>query len=331
MSSSPLGTVARTSFLSAAFGLFVCATASARAAGGPPNDDCTSPTLIQGSGPFAYTLGTTEPFTPAACGPGVGDVWFRWVAPATGMATFDGCGASFDQLVAVYQGVGCPVGGPFACGDEGCSGMGPGAARFDFPVVCGSPYLLRVSLYSFDNPPPTVSFASFGGSFTIDVAAPPCSTFTPFCAGDQAVSCPCANPGAAGRGCASSFSNQGGVIYATGAASLANDSVTLRVEGVSPSFVTLLQGTSQAGGGAGIGFGDGLLCAGGTLTRLVLRIANGGQLDYPGAGDVALSVLGMVPVASTRVYQAWYRDAALAYCAPGTFNLTNGLEVSWTP
>jgi len=63
--------------------------------------------------------------------------------------------------------------------------------------------------------------------------------------------------------------------------------------------------------------------AGGTLTRLVLRIANGGQLEYPLPGDVSLSVLGQVPVATTRVYQGWYRDSSLGYCKPGTFNLEN--------
>ncbi|MDZ4773031.1 MAG: hypothetical protein SGI72_07835 [Planctomycetota bacterium] len=297
----------------------------------PTNDECATAQLIQGSGPFAYTLGTTSTITPPMCGPSVGDDWFRWIAPATGTTTFNGCDANFDQAVAVYSGLSCPTASLIVCGDEGCILFLGGPSRFDFPVVCGAPYLVRVSLYSISNPPSWASYPSLGGNFSITVAAPLWSTFTPFCAGDVAANCPCSNPGGVGRGCASSFSNAGGVIYGTGAASLSNDSVTLRVEGVSPSFTTLLQGTAQQGSGAGIAFGDGLLCAGGTLTRLVLRIANGGQLDYPLPGDVSLSVLGQVPTATTRVYQAWYRDSSLGYCMPDTFNLTNGLEVSWTP
>jgi hypothetical protein len=29
------------------------------------------------------------------------------------------------------------------------------------------------------------------------------------------------------------------------------------------------------------------------------------------------------------MYQLWYRNAA-AFCTPSTFNLTNGLDVTWT-
>jgi hypothetical protein len=30
------------------------------------------------------------------------------------------------------------------------------------------------------------------------------------------------------------------------------------------------------------------------------------------------------------VYQVWYRNAS-AFCTPATFNLTNGLRVTWVP
>jgi hypothetical protein len=46
--------------------------------------------------------------------------------------------------------------------------------------------------------------------------------------------------------------------------------------------------------------------------------------------DQSVSQRGQVQQPGSRYYQAWYRNAA-AYCSPGTFNLTNGLDVTWTP
>jgi hypothetical protein len=49
------------------------------------------------------------------------------------------------------------------------------------------------------------------------------------------------------------------------------------------------------------------------------------------AGDPPLSVTGLVPPAGgTRVAQVWYRNSA-TFCTPATFNLTNGVEVTWAP
>ena len=39
-------------------------------------------------------------------------------------------------------------------------------------------------------------------------------------------------------------------------------------------------------------------------------------------------VRGLVTVPGTRTYQAWYRNSA-SYCTVSTFNLSNGLEISW--
>jgi hypothetical protein len=42
-------------------------------------------------------------------------------------------------------------------------------------------------------------------------------------------------------------------------------------------------------------------------------------------------VRGSVPAGGgVRTYQAWYRNAA-AFCSAATFNLTNAVEVTWTP
>jgi hypothetical protein len=99
-----------------------------------------------------------------------------------------------------------------------------------------------------------------------------------------------------------------------------------------PNASTLyFQGTSQQAGGLGITFGDGLRCAGGTIIRLGTANNVAGASQYPEAGDPSVSVRGQLPPAGgVRTYQAWYRNAA-PFCTPSTFNLTNGLSITWTP
>jgi hypothetical protein len=55
-----------------------------------------------------------------------------------------------------------------------------------------------------------------------------------------------------------------------------------------------------------------------------------GASQYPEPGDPSVSVKGLVTTPGTREYQVWYRNAA-TFCTTSTFNLTNGLSVSWTP
>ena len=75
-------------------------------------------------------------------------------------------------------------------------------------------------------------------------------------------------------------------------------------------------------------FGDGLRCASGTIIRLGTKTNVTGASQYPAAGDLSVSVRGAVLSPGTRTYQIWYRNAA-AFCSPATFNLTNGLVVTW--
>jgi len=77
-------------------------------------------------------------------------------------------------------------------------------------------------------------------------------------------------------------------------------------------------------------FGDGLLCASGTIQRLGVKFSTGGTSAYPGVGDPSLSVAGALVAGDTRYYQQWYRDA-LVFCTANTFNLTNGVSMSWAP
>ena len=87
------------------------------------------------------------------------------------------------------------------------------------------------------------------------------------------------------------------------------------------------QGNSKLAGGAGVTFGDGLRCAGGSALRLETTVADAsGQVST----SVALAAAGNVAPGDVRRYQAWYRDPQGSPCGTG-FNLSNGLELTWQP
>jgi hypothetical protein len=122
----------------------------------------------------------------------------------------------------------------------------------------------------------------------------------------------------------------GAQLTGSGGASLSNDTVVLSGSGMPDSSALYFQGTSQQGGGAGTTFGDGKRCAGGSTVRLGTKLNAGGASQYPAAGDQPVSVRGQVTSPGIRTYQIWYRNAA-NFCTSATFNLSNGLEVTWTP
>jgi hypothetical protein len=158
------------------------------------------------------------------------------------------------------------------------------------------------------------------------------STGAQFCAGDGAppsAPCPCGNTGASGNGCASSVNAAGANLAADGVPSLASDSVTLIATGTPNASVLFFQGTQRVNGGAGVVFGDGLRCVAGTVTRLRTLLPSAGESHVPGPLDLPLSALGAVVAPGELHYQAWYRNAA-DFCTASTFNLTNGLSVTWT-
>lgn len=154
-----------------------------------------------------------------------------------------------------------------------------------------------------------------------------------YCAGDAAsAACPCANHGAAGSGCANSVFPEGARLAASGNALVSADSTTLRCSRIPPGANALFyQGTLPLGG-VGTVFGDGLRCVGGIVIRLgTEQAAASGLAQYPGPGDLDVSVRGLVPAAgASRFYQVWYRNAA-AFCTPSTFNLSNGVRLLWAP
>ncbi|MCY2958896.1 MAG: hypothetical protein NTY35_01930 [Planctomycetota bacterium] len=156
-------------------------------------------------------------------------------------------------------------------------------------------------------------------------------TAVPFCFGDgSAAACPCANASAPieQAGCASSFGT-GGRLMAQGTSSIAADTLVLRGASMPNSSALYFQGTSQQSGGAGVAFGDGLRCAGGVVIRLGTKSNASGASQYPMAGDPSISSRGLVTGPGSRTYQVWYRNSA-AFCTSSTFNLSNGLLVTWS-
>ncbi len=184
-------------------------------------------------------------------------------------------------------------------------------------------------------------------SITIGAAAAPVTNFgtvnglqlkrvidtpvTAYCFGDgSGLACPCGNAGTAGNGCASSVNANGANLAGSGNASIGGDTFLLTGSGMPNSSVLYFQGTTQLGGGVGTLFGDGLRCSGGAVIRLLTKANTGGGSVYPGVGEIPISIRGANVAGGLRTYQAWYRNAA-AFCTPSTFNLTNGVQVTWVP
>jgi len=153
-----------------------------------------------------------------------------------------------------------------------------------------------------------------------------------FCLGDgSGTACPCGNASTPfdRAGCMNSL----GVparLTEFGVSRLSSDSLRLFTTGLTDSSAVFFQGTSTLGGSLGSVFGDGLRCAGGSVRRLGTRPIIGGFSIFPDTGNPVLSVLGLVTTPGERFYQVWYRNAA-GFCTASTFNLSNGLRVTWAP
>lgn len=156
------------------------------------------------------------------------------------------------------------------------------------------------------------------------------SAFFVYCFGDgTATPCPCGNESAAGLelGCLNS-SGQGASLRATGVPRTSNDDVILLGSGMPNGPCLYFQGTVQFNSGLGVVFGDGLRCSGGSVIRLGVSMNVGGASQYPSGSDPSVSIQGQCLPGHVRTYQTWYRDAQ-SFCAPETYNLSNGLTFVW--
>ncbi len=144
-----------------------------------------------------------------------------------------------------------------------------------------------------------------------------------FCSGNTG--CPCGNDGALGAGCLNSTGVGASLSGAGSASAMADDLVFSGADLGANKAALLFAGTTQAGGGAGNPFGDGLRCAQGTTRRLGVRVSDAAGVAQWGPG---LAAIGGFGPGDTRHFQLWYRDPMGGPCMSG-FNLSNGLSVQF--
>ena len=156
-----------------------------------------------------------------------------------------------------------------------------------------------------------------------------------FCSGDgTATACPCGNAGIEGRGCGNSVQPQGASLWVTGNPSVSNDTAFFDVQWIPSTTALLYQGTAQVAGGMGATFGDGLRCVGGTVRRISAHMSYSGggsfpeTVRWPEGSDFSVAFQGGATAGSTLHYQVWYRNAS-PFCTSATFNLSNGVTVTW--
>ena len=187
----------------------------------------------------------------------------------------------------------------------------------------------QTAVYDYDTPGATLT-GDISSSGLVRIVPEP----TAYCFGEPA-DCPCGNPGGAGEGCRNS-TGAGGVLAASGSTSVAADDLVLTASQLPASQFGLF---IVGGGQNDLPFGDGLRCVapgptglnrfnppqpsspGGTLTR------GPGLVAY---SQVSFPLVGHLAAGGTYHFQAWYRDPVGSPCGSG-FNLTNGLEVTFTP
>lgn len=149
---------------------------------------------------------------------------------------------------------------------------------------------------------------------------------TSSCFGDGAtLACPCGNDSAPGEreGCLSQL-GVGGKLEGLDLTSLSGDTFRLTGSQMPDGTAVYFQGSAHT---ASV-FGDGLICAGGHVTRLGARSIVAGASHFPEAIGPSVSLLGGIAAPGTYAYQVLYRTAP-AYCTSANFNLTNALVVDW--
>lgn len=181
--------------------------------------------------------------------------------------------------------------------------------------------------------PIRMSTLNVPGSFLLGACTTPAPPGSVSCTGDGldpfvSTPCPCGNFGAPGHGCGHSQNLAGARLEADGL--VWQDSVVLHGSAMpSTSTAVYLKGNFNIL--AGSTFGDGVLCAGGTLIRLRGKTNVGGASSFPDSAEtITLSARGGNTVGSGQLafYAVYYRNAA-AYCTPATWNVSNGYTITW--
>ncbi len=175
----------------------------------------------------------------------------------------------------------------------------------------------------YDDAAPLVENIDFARGMTLDFHGHE-GVGLVYCTGASGF-CPCSNPGTIETGCMNS-TGLGAGLEGEGTDGVLNDDLAFTAFQVRPGATAVLfQGTTDAGGGLGVPFGDGLVCVGGSAVRLGARQADGSGLCSWGPG---LATPGQWTAGQTRYFQVRYRNVT-GPCGSG-FNYTNGLMVTFT-
>ena len=122
------------------------------------SDSCATATAIAGSGLFiGDNVGATHDTAQPSCRLQSNEnVWYDWTALASGSTTFSTCPASalpgatasFDTVIAAYNGTGC-VGTAVGCNDDGpgCTGSGF-QSTLSFIATAGNVYKMQIMSWS---------------------------------------------------------------------------------------------------------------------------------------------------------------------------------------
>jgi hypothetical protein len=106
--------------------------------GPPSNDDCANAMIVLAGTTSTSNLRATGATT-SPCGTSdTTDVWYRFIAPSSGLVEARTCGAQFDTTIAVYGSCG---GAAIACNDNAC-GL---ASRVQWNAIFNTAYWIRVA------------------------------------------------------------------------------------------------------------------------------------------------------------------------------------------
>ena len=116
---------------------------------GPDNDDFSlaqAVTLVPSAKRQATTAATTQAGEPLNCGGGMTrTVWFRWVPQASGTATIDTHGSTYDTILAVYTGSAVSNLVRVGCNDQA---SGTDQSELTLAVTAGTTYHVQVGGFS---------------------------------------------------------------------------------------------------------------------------------------------------------------------------------------
>src|SRR3954468_16657002 len=117
---------------------------------GPFNDNFANSRFLSGASgtTSGFTFGaTSETNEPIHGAPGGASVWFAWIAPDSGTATFDTFGSSFDTLLAAYSGTDLTNLVQKAANDDAGGGF---QSRINFSAERGQTYFIAVDGFQAD-------------------------------------------------------------------------------------------------------------------------------------------------------------------------------------